>query len=154
MIRLSRLADYAVLLMSHMTRQPKEVHAAVVLADKTRLPMPTVSKILAKMARAGLLESVRGRGGGYRLAFSPRDITVEQIISAVDGPIALTICLESHGVSCKLEDVCPSQPNWRRINDALRHALSGVSLSEISNPVPLNFALPARTQVSASDFPD
>ncbi len=70
MIRLSRLADYAVLLMSHMTRQPKEVHAAVVLADKTHLPMPTVSKILAKMARAGLLESVRGRE--ERVKMKPR----------------------------------------------------------------------------------
>ena len=152
MIRLSRLADYAVLLMSHMAREPKKVHAAAVMVDNTRLPAPTVSKILASMARAGLLESIRGRDGGYRLAFPPRDITVEQIISAVDGPISLTVCLEGQGVSCELEDVCPSQPNWRRINDALRYALEGVSLAEISTPVPLNFELPARTQVSVPDF--
>ena len=146
MIRLSRFADYAVLLMSHMAREPKRVHAAVGMADNTRLPVPTVSKILATMARAGLLESIRGRDGGYQLAFHPRDITVEQIISAVDGPIALTVCLESHGASCELEDICPSQPNWRRINDALRSALTGVSLAEISTPIPLNFELqpPAR----------
>ena len=141
MIRLSRFADYAVLLMSHMAREPKRVHAAVGMADNTRLPVPTVSKILATMARAGLLESIRGRDGGYQLAFHPRDITVEQIISAVDGPIALTVCLEGHGVSCELEDICPSQPNWRRINDALRHALTGVSLAEIATPIPLNFEL-------------
>lgn len=152
MIRLSRLADYAVLIMSHMAREPKKVHAAAIMSDNTRLPVPTVSKILASMARVGLLESIRGRDGGYRLAFPPGDISVEQIISAVDGPIALTVCLESHGVSCELEDVCLSQPNWRRINDALRYALAGVSLSEISTPVPLNFEIPTRTQASASDF--
>ena len=141
MIRLSRFADYAVLLMSHMAREPKRVHAAVSMADNTRLPVPTVSKILAAMARAGLLESIRGRDGGYQLALHPRDITVEQIISAVDGPIALTVCLESRGVSCELEGICPSQPNWRRVNDALRHALRGVSLAEISTPIPLKFEL-------------
>ena len=151
-MRLSRFADYAVLLMSHMTREPTRVRAAVGMADDTRLPVPTVSKILATMARAGLLESIRGRDGGYRLAFHPRDITVEQIISAVDGPIALTVCLESHGVSCELEDICPSQPNWRRINDALRHALAGVSLAEISTPIPLNFELQPFTRERNSDF--
>ena len=152
MIRLSRFADYAVLLMSHMAREPKRVHAAVGMADNTRLPVPTVSKILATMARAGLLESIRGRDGGYQLAFHPRDITVEQIISAVDGPIALTVCLESHGVSCELEDICPSQPNWRRINDALRSALTGVSLAEISTPIPLNFELQAPTRERTFGF--
>ena len=152
MIRLSRFADYAVLLMSHMAREPKRVHAAVGMADNTRLPVPTVSKILATMARASLLESIRGRDGGYRLAFHPRDITVEQIISAVDGPIALTVCLESHGVSCELEDICPSQPNWRRINDALRHALRGVSLAEISTPIPLNFELQPFARERNFDF--
>ena len=152
MMRLSRFADYAVLLMSHMTREPTRVHAAVDMADDTRLPVPTVSKILATMARAGLLESIRGRDGGYRLAFHPRDITVEQIISAVDGPIALTVCLESRGVSCELEDICPSQPNWRRINDALRHALMGVSLAEISTPVPLNFELQPLTRERNFNF--
>ena len=146
MIRLSRFADYAVLLMSHIAREPKRVHAAGSMADNTRLPVPTVSKILAAMARAGLLESIRGRDGGYRLAFHPRDITVEQIISAVDGPIALTVCLENHGVSCELEGICPSQPNWRRVNDALRHALTGVSLAEISTPIPLNFELQPLTR--------
>ena len=134
MIRLSRLADYGVLLMSHIARQPDRVCTAVCLSENARLPIPTVSKLLAKLARAGLLQSRRGRDGGYLLALEPKDITVEGIITAVDGPIALTVCLESGGGMCDLEGMCPSQPNWRRINDALRQALSDVSLSDISTP--------------------
>ena len=134
MIRLSRLADYGVLLMSHIARRPDRVCTAVCLSENARLPIPTVSKLLAKLARAGLLQSIRGRDGGYLLALEPKDITVEGIITAVDGPIALTVCLESGGGMCDLEGVCPSQPNWRRINDALRQVLSDVSLSDISTP--------------------
>ena len=134
MIRLSRLADYGVLLMSHIARKPERVCTAVSLSENAHLPIPTVSKLLAKLVRAGLLQSIRGRDGGYLLALEPKDITVEGIITAVDGPIALTVCLESGGVACDLEGVCPSQPNWRRINDALRQALADVSLRDISTP--------------------
>ena len=96
--------------------------------------MPTGSKLLARLAKAGLLHSIRGRDGGYLLSLEPKEISVEAIIEAVEGPIALTVCLESGSGSCDLEGVCPSQPNWRRINDALRQALSDVSLSDISMP--------------------
>ena len=99
--------------------------------------MPTVGKLLAKLAHAKLLRSIRGRDGGYVLALEPEGITVEGIITAVDGPIALTVCLESGAGACDLEGVCPSQPNWRRINDALRQALSDVTLLDISTPSPL-----------------
>jgi FeS assembly SUF system regulator len=133
-MRLSRLADYGVLLMSHIARQPERVCTSVSLSEGARLPIPTVSKLLAKLVRAGLLQSIRGRDGGYLLALQPKDITVEAIITAVDGPIALTVCLESGEGACDLEGVCPSQPNWRRINDALRRALSDVSLLDISTP--------------------
>ena len=136
MVRLSRLADYGVLLMSHIARQPDHVFTAVALSDITHLPMPTVGKLLAKLAHAKLLRSIRGRDGGYVLALEPEGITVEGIITAVDGPIALTVCLESGSGACDLEGVCPSQPNWRRINDALRQALSDVTLLDISTPSP------------------
>ena len=147
MIRLSRLADYGVLLTSHIARKPERVCTAVSLSENAHLPVPTVSKLLAKLARAGLLRSIRGRDGGYLLALEAKDITVEGIITAVDGPIALTVCLESGGVACDLEGVCPSQPNWRRINDALRQALSDVSLEEISTPS----VFAAETQRTLSD---
>ena len=79
----------------------------------------------------------KGSRRGYVLALEPEGITVEGIITAVDGPIALTVCLESGSGACDLEGVCPSQPNWRRINDALRQALSDVTLLDISTPSPL-----------------
>lgn len=137
MVRLSRLADYGVLLMSHIARRPDNVFTALALSDITHLPMPTVGKLLAKLARAKLLRSIRGRDGGYILALEPGGITIEEIITAVDGPIALTVCLDSGGGACDLEGVCLSQPNWRRINDALRQALSDVTLLDISTSSPL-----------------
>ncbi|MDP6351991.1 MAG: SUF system Fe-S cluster assembly regulator [Alphaproteobacteria bacterium] len=143
MIRLSRMADYAVLLMTTIARDPNSVHAALTMAEATSLPVPTVSKVLANMARDGLLESIRGRDGGYRLARAPEAISVEQIISAVDGPIALTVCIEHGPGSCGLENCCPSRVNWRRINDAMSQALAGVSLAEIAVP-----ALPPSVELS------
>jgi len=138
MVRLSRLADYGVLLMSHIARKSDHVCTGAALSETTHLPIPTVSKLLAKLARAGFLESIRGRDGGYVLALEPGEITVEGIVTAVDGPIALTVCLESGEGACDLEGICPSQPNWRRINDALRQALSDVTLLDISTPSPLH----------------
>lgn len=102
MIRLSRLADYAVLLMSRMANTPDRVHNALDIAEATGLPCPTVSKLLATLAREGLLNSVRGAKGGYGLAHPAREITVAHIIAAIDGPIAITACIEHPG-SCDVE---------------------------------------------------
>lgn len=136
MIRLSRLSDYAVLLMTHMARDADGVHNAHDLADATHLPAPTVSKILATLARENLLESLRGRQGGYRLLSGPEDVSVEAIIAAVDGPIALTLCVEQGPGSCDVEPFCPSANHWHRINSAIRRALSDVSLAELAAPPP------------------
>ena len=145
MIRLSRLAEYAVLLMSHMAREPATTHTAIGMADATGLPVPTVSKILAMTSRYGLLDSIRGRDGGYRLARAPAAISVEDIIAAVDGPIALTVCIEQGPGCCELEHVCPSRTNWHRINQALRSALSGVTLAEMAAPAVAPADAPHRT---------
>ncbi len=133
MIRLSRLSDYAVLLMSHMAREAG-VHNAQDLAERTSLPLPTVSKILATLARENLLESSRGRQGGYRLALPAAQISVENIIAAVDGPIALTLCVEQGPGSCDVEAFCPSSAHWHRINSAIRRALGEVTLAELATP--------------------
>ncbi len=132
MIRLSRLADYAVLLMSHMANTPDRTHNAIDIAEATGLPTPTVSKLLATLAREGLLKSVRGAKGGYGLAQPARDITVAHIIAAIDGPIAITHCIEHGPGSCDVETLCPSRVGWQAINRAVRQALEGVSLAEIS----------------------
>jgi FeS assembly SUF system regulator len=135
MIRLSRLSDYAVSLMTHIAHEAEEIHNAHDLAEKAHLPAPTVSKILATLAREELLESVRGRQGGYRLAQESSDISVEDIIAAVDGPIALTQCIDQGPGSCGVEAFCPSSSHWHRINEAIRQALGKVTLAELTAPM-------------------
>jgi len=136
MIRLSRLADYGVVLACQMAVRPDRCHNAFDLAAATGLPAPTVSKLLAAMARAGVLISHRGAKGGYRLARAPEEITAADIVCAVDGPIALTVCIEHGAGACDVESLCPTRSGWRRINDAVRSAMQGVSLAELAFPGP------------------
>ncbi len=136
MIRLSRLADYGVVLACQMAIKADRCHNAFDLAAATGLPAPTVSKLLAALARAGVLVSQRGAKGGYRLARAPEAITAADIVSAVDGPIALTVCIEHGDGFCDVESLCPTRSGWRRINDAVRDAMKSVSLAELAFSVP------------------
>lgn len=134
MIRLSKLSDYAVLLMSRMAHAPDAVHNAVDLAQHSGVPTPTVSKLLATLTRGGLLTSVRGAKGGYSLAKPARSITVAAIIEAIDGPIAITSCLENPG-ACGVETLCSSRSGWATINRAISGALEGVTLADLAAPI-------------------
>ena len=136
MIRLSRLADYGVVLAGRMATRPALYHNAMELADATGLPTPTVSKILAALARNGVLVSQRGVKGGYRLSRGPAEISVAEIISALDGLIALTLCIEHGPRSCDVESICPNRHGWQRVNDAVRLALGSVSLAEMAGVAP------------------
>jgi len=135
-IRLSRLADYGVVLACQMAANADRCHNAFDLAAATGLPAPTVSKLLAALARAGVLMSQRGAKGGYRLARAPEAITAADIVSAVDGPIALTVCIEHGAGACDVESLCPTRSGWHRINDAVRDAMKSVSLADLAFPVP------------------
>jgi FeS assembly SUF system regulator len=137
MIRLSRLADYGLVLMGRMALQPTTVHTAVGLADDTQLPIPTVAKLLVRLTQGNLLISHRGAKGGYQLARLPSAITVADIVVAVDGPIALTQCLEHGAQPCDVEPICPTRRGWNRLNDAVKRALTEVSLAELSQPIPV-----------------
>ena len=139
------MADYGVILMVQLARMPVQVTTAAELAESTALPSPTVSKLLKQFSRAGLLESHRGTNGGYAMARQPGDITVADIVSAVEGPIALTECMTADGVSCEIEALCPTRTNWRQINDALVGALENITLVEMARPV---FSVPAAEPVS------
>lgn len=143
MIRLSRLADYGVNLMAHMAQTPESAHNAIDMVLVTGLPVPTVSKVLATLARHGLLVSQRGAKGGYSLARAPESITIAEIISAIEGPIALTNCIKSGPGNCEVEPVCSSRFSLHRINAALQSALSGVTLAEIAQPPRAPVAEPA-----------
>ena len=135
-IRLSRLADYGIVVMTHMARHPDRQHAAPEIAAQTRLPLPTASKILKSLVRAGLLMSHRGVKGGYGLARSATAISVADVIVALEGPIALTACVEHGTGDCDLEALCPARANWQRINDAVRGALEHISIEEMAQPLP------------------
>jgi FeS assembly SUF system regulator len=138
MIRLSRLTDYGIILMRYMALEPDRVHNAAEVAAEVALPLPTVSKLMRRLATRELLASHRGVKGGYSLARLPASISVAEIITALEGPISLTVCTTGRAPgSCKHEPRCPVQGHWQRINRAVRAALEEVSLSDMAAPVSL-----------------
>lgn len=130
MLRLSKLTDYAIVLLGHLAHDASTPWTARTLADRSKLPLPTVSKVLKTLQRAGLLDSQRGVSGGYALARPAEQINVADVIAAIDGPIALTECVESR--SCDLEPSCPTRSHWARINDAVRAALEGLTIRDMT----------------------
>ncbi|HCH56258.1 MAG TPA: SUF system Fe-S cluster assembly regulator, partial [Rhodospirillaceae bacterium] len=134
-MKLSRMADYGVILMVQLARMPEQVTTAADLAEATALPAPSVSKLLKQLSRSGLLDSHRGTKGGYAIARPSTEITVADVVSAVEGPIALTECMTTQGAVCEIEALCPTRTNWRQINNALVEALDNVSLADMAKPV-------------------
>lgn len=138
MIRLAKLTDYGLVLMTLLARQdPASVHTARDVASVSRLPLPTVSKLLKMLLQSGLLASHRGINGGYSLAKQPAEITVAEIIAAIEGPIALTECSTDVSGLCDLERSCPIKRNQRVISQVVRGALEKVTLSDLIQPMQL-----------------
>jgi len=143
MIRIGRLTDYGIVLMSYMATQPERLYNAPEVASGAHLPAPTVSKLLRVLAREGLLVSHRGVKGGYSLARPPAEISVAGIVRALEGPIALTTCNGDLPGECEHEPRCPVRHHWRGINQAVRQALEGVTLADtvltaVNPPRPLS----------------
>jgi len=136
MIKLSNLADYAVVLMSHMALKPEHVHAAAEISAHTGIPLPTVSKILGTLVRGGILQSLRGLNGGFKMSRSAEDITIADIVQAVDGPVQLTNCIGTGASECDHESNCLTRGQWHRINDAVKQALDSVPLSDMTASIP------------------
>jgi FeS assembly SUF system regulator len=131
-MRLSSMADYAVVVMAAAARHCGGARvSAVQLAEETGVPAPTVQKLVSRLAGAGLLRSSRGVGGGLKLARPAAAITVADIVEAVEGPIALTACVEQGRHDCTLESACTVRPHWPVVNAALRGALAGVPLTRL-----------------------
>jgi FeS assembly SUF system regulator len=121
--------------MTHVAAHPETDHSASEIAANTRLPRPTVSKLLRRLARGGLLASHRGSKGGYSLARQAHEISVAGIIGAIEGPVALTLCTTvDHTGDCELETRCPVKGHWQKINRAVRSALEDVTLADIIAP--------------------
>lgn len=132
MIRITKQTDYGIVLLTHLAADPERQYNAPELAAEARLPLPMVSKILKLLAREGLLGSHRGVKGGYSLARQPEAISMAEIIAALEGPIAITECISVEG-DCSHEPLCPVRSNWRRINLAVRTALEGITLAEMTH---------------------
>lgn len=133
MIRITKQTDYGVVLLTYLAGHPERQFNAPDLAAETRLPLPMVSKILKLLAREGLLSSHRGVKGGYSLGRRPEEITMAEVIRALEGPIAITECIEDGG-DCAHESLCSVRGHWQKINEAVRGALEGLSLAEMAPP--------------------
>ena len=135
MIRITKQTDYGIVLLTHLTVNAERQYNAPELAVEAGLPLPMVSKILKLLARDGLLVSHRGVKGGYGLARPASEITMAAIVATLEGPIALTECIDTAGGDCSHEPLCKVRSNWHRINDALRQALEGITLAEMALPM-------------------
>jgi len=136
--RLSKITDYGVVLLSHLASRtadadPQSPHAAREVALEVDLPLPVVSKVLKLLARRGILESHRGSKGGYSLTRSPAEITVSEMVDALEGPVALTECNVGPHL-CEHEVGCPVRGPWQVINRVVQAALDRVTLADIADP--------------------
>ncbi len=142
MFRINKLTDYAVVLLVDMARTEK-VRAAQQIATDTGVPLPTVSKVMKALVRGELVESQRGASGGYTLARAADKITVADMIQALEGPIALTACVERAEDACGLETLCPMHGHWNAVNQKVEEALRTVSLADMAAGSPDgDFGLP------------
>ena len=131
MLRMSKLTDYGIVLLTHLAREGSpSMQTAQDLAHASKVPLPTVSKILKELCRGGLVVSHRGRHGGYSLSRPPESISVAQIVEALEGPLGLTECANTVG-SCSLEETCVARSHWGPISRAIERTLSRLPLSSL-----------------------
>ena len=131
MLRISKLTDYATVILSVMAEDAAVQHSAAALAESTHIALPTVSKVLKALQRGGLVASTRGARGGYQLSRPAAQISAVNVIDTMEGPVGLTECT-THPGSCDLEQTCRSGDAWQRVNLAVRRALQDVSLLELT----------------------
>tara|TARA_Y100000589_G_C27079425_1_gene598950 strand:- start:457 stop:930 length:474 start_codon:yes stop_codon:yes gene_type:complete len=137
MIKLNRMTDYGVMIIVQVCKGMDRITTAPNLSSTTGLPLPTVSKILKKLAKKGLITSHRGVNGGYSQRRPLSQISVAEMIEALDGPVVLTACVEGAEHSCNVESLCPVRGGWDRVNTAIRNALEEISLEELCMPARL-----------------
>ena len=134
MLKISKLTDYATVIMSYLALDPHHVMSATHIAREIHLAVPTVSKILKILSDANLVKSYRGTGGGYQLARSTKEITVAEVVSAIEGKLAMTECCAGQNI-CALDSLCAIKENWQVINKVILMALSGLTLADMSKPI-------------------
>lgn len=135
MIRLNKLTDYAVVIMTEMGRMA-DVATAGAVSRRTTVPRPTVSKLLKLLAQHRLVVAHRGRLGGYGLARPAAQITVAEVIEAIEGPLTVSACVDGAADCCDIERTCPMHGRWDPVNGAIRRALQGLTLADMLRPEP------------------
>ena len=157
MLKISKLTDYAIIVLGQMANETAHTYTAAGLAEATGVAAPTVSKLLKILGKAGIVKSTRGAHGGYALAQSPQQTSVAAVIKALEGPIALTECEGEHG-GCEQSSSCHARGSWEIINRAVRTALESVSLADMTKPItkhgeevfiPLSSLFPIKNSYSA-----
>jgi FeS assembly SUF system regulator len=150
MLRLSKLADYAVVVLVRLSQQ-EGVQTAPGIAASTGIPEPTVAKVLKILASAELVTSQRGAKGGYRLNRTLAQIGVSEVITAVDGPIALTACVDGYSSSeCESQSLCPMRGRWNPVNAAVQRAVAAITLADMQGALPPMNMMSARTDQHAA----
>lgn len=151
MLKMSKIVDYGIVILTYMgSHGSANPYNAKDLAQATSLPQAMVGKILKAFTRGGLLSSSRGAKGGYTLARLPEQVSVADIVVALEGPIALTECLSEKAPSCVIQVLCPTRDHWKRINRSVREALERVTLAELCGDITRGRRVPGVTEVAAS----
>lgn len=133
MVRVTKLTDYGIALMVRLAEEENGGQlTAQDLSEAMSIPLPTVRKLLKTLARDGLLESTRGASGGYRLARAPEQVTLMEMVTALEGPVAMTECSTGGGCDCALERVCGLKENWSWINQQFKNTLQNYSLAQMA----------------------
>lgn len=153
MLRLSKMTDYAVVVLTQLAREPGRIEAADAVAVQTAPALaaacgvgePTVAKVLKLLAQAGIVHSQRGARGGYALARPLAAIAIADVIAAVDGPIALTACVDGAAGGCEVEALCPVRGRWDPVNEAISAALGAITLADMERAAAESFGLPRRS---------
>lgn len=145
MFKLGKMTDYAITVMVSLSGVT-QARSAAALSDQTGIPEPTVAKVLKTLTRAGLVVSMRGVAGGYSVARKPADISVAEIVEAMDGPIAIVSCIEGSNEVCASEGKCPAKGKWAPVNASIRAALDAVRLTDLGAPKQRVFQITSREE--------
>ena len=150
MLRLNRMTDYAIIVLGALAHRHGDVVATAHLAEVTGLAQPTVAKVSKSLLAGDLVETQRGVRGGYRLTKTPADISLADIVEAMEGPIAVTDCVDGVQESCALGNRGFMKNQWNHVNLAIRNALNDVSLEDLTDPAQL-FSLPVSPSTTEND---
>lgn len=131
MIKLSKLTDYAVIVLSVLAEESRALHTSTDLAKKTALPEPTVSKVLKLLSKGGLVQSLRGAKGGYQLKQTARAISIAEIVAVIEGPVTLTHCVDQSNECCERSTDCSMKGRWDSVNLAMQETLRQISLEDM-----------------------